>query len=64
MSICFWEDTWLGDSSLASQYPTLHNIVRHKDVFVGNVLPNRPLIHSSSYRGGGNGTTGYIFCGN
>jgi hypothetical protein len=26
----FWEDTWLGNKSLAQQYPSLYNIVhRH-----------------------------------
>ena len=43
MKTRFWEDTWLGDSPLASQYPTLYNITRHKNVLVGDVLANRPL---------------------
>jgi hypothetical protein len=39
----FWEDTWLGDSPLASQYPLLYNIVRRKNVLVADVLSNTPL---------------------
>jgi hypothetical protein len=39
----FLEDTWLGDSPLSSQYPALYNIIRHKDILVGDVLSNRPL---------------------
>jgi hypothetical protein len=35
----FWEDTWLGDSPLASQYPSLYNIVHHKQAFVADVSP-------------------------
>jgi hypothetical protein len=31
------------DSPLASQYPTLYNIVRHKDVLVEDVLEQRQL---------------------
>jgi hypothetical protein len=26
----FWEDTWLGDAPLASQYPNLYTITRSK----------------------------------
>jgi hypothetical protein len=39
----FWEDTWLGDAPLASQYPSLYNIVRRKNVLVSDVLINTPL---------------------
>jgi hypothetical protein len=39
----FWEDTWLGDTSLATQYPSLYNIVRTKHVLVTDVLSNVPL---------------------
>jgi hypothetical protein len=39
----FWEDTWLGDTSLANQYPTLYNIVRTKDILVADVLSHNPL---------------------
>jgi hypothetical protein len=34
-SVRFWEDTWLGDSPLANQYPSLFNIVQRKNVTVG-----------------------------
>ena len=34
----FWEDTWLGETPLAIQYPTLYNIVQHKEDYVGTVL--------------------------
>jgi hypothetical protein len=39
----FWEDIWLGDAPLASQYPSLYNIVRRKNVLVTDVLSNTPL---------------------
>ena len=39
----FWEDAWLGDTPLSSQYPSLFNIVRHKNVLVADVLANNPL---------------------
>jgi hypothetical protein len=39
----FWEDTWLGDTSLANQYPTLYNIVRTKNILVADVLSHNPL---------------------
>jgi hypothetical protein len=39
----FWEDIWLGESSLASQYPSLYNIVNHKNVLVAHVLAHVPL---------------------
>jgi hypothetical protein len=28
--IRFWEDTWLGETPLSSQYPSLYNLVSHK----------------------------------
>ena len=34
----FWEDTWLGDKPLATQYPSLYNIVQKKEVTVASVL--------------------------
>ena len=34
---------WLGDEPLASQYPSLYNIVHHKNVLVANVLAQVPL---------------------
>jgi hypothetical protein len=30
--IWFWEDRWLGATTLRKQYPALYRIVRHKDV--------------------------------
>jgi hypothetical protein len=39
----FLEDTWLGDTSLANQYPTLYNMVRTKEVLVAHVLSQVPL---------------------
>jgi hypothetical protein len=32
--IRFWEDTWLGDTTLKVQYPNLFNIVRQKSAIV------------------------------
>jgi hypothetical protein len=40
---CFWEDTWLGNSPLAHQYPSLYNIVQRKQVSVANVMSQMPL---------------------
>ena len=39
----FWEDTWLGDSPLAMQYPSLYNIVQRKQYFVSTVMGTVPL---------------------
>jgi hypothetical protein len=39
----FWEDTWLGDSPLANQYPALYNLVHRKQVSVANVMGQVPL---------------------
>jgi hypothetical protein len=39
----FWEDIWLGDKSLADEYPSLYNIANHKNVTVENVLASNPL---------------------
>jgi hypothetical protein len=43
MKTRFWEDTWLGDTTLATQYPSLYNIARTKHVLVAEVLSNVPL---------------------
>ena len=43
MSTRFWEDTWLGETPLALQYPTLHNIVQRKEDYVGTVLQTIPF---------------------
>jgi hypothetical protein len=42
-TVRFWEDIWLGDMSLAQQYPSLYNIVQHKNVLVSTVLAQNPL---------------------
>jgi hypothetical protein len=39
----FWEDVWLGEVSLADQYPSLYNIVLYKHVTVASVLSQVPL---------------------
>jgi hypothetical protein len=39
----FWEDVWLGEMALAHQYPSLYNIVMHKNVSDHSVLSSRPL---------------------
>jgi hypothetical protein len=39
----FWEYTWLGETSLADQYPMLYNIVRRENVLVADVLAQNPL---------------------
>ena len=36
----FWEDAWLGEVPLATQYPTLYSVVRHKNVLVADALAN------------------------
>jgi hypothetical protein len=42
-SIRFWEDVWLGGTSLANQYPSLYHIVQSKNVTVASVLSSVPL---------------------
>jgi hypothetical protein len=39
----FWEDVWLGATSIADQYPALYNIVQRKNVMVAHVLNQTPL---------------------
>ena len=39
----FWEDTWLGETPLALQYPSLYNIVQRRDALVATVLRTAPL---------------------
>uniref|UniRef100_A0A453IXL8 Reverse transcriptase zinc-binding domain-containing protein n=1 Tax=Aegilops tauschii subsp. strangulata TaxID=200361 RepID=A0A453IXL8_AEGTS len=43
MSTRFWEDTWLGKTPLAIQYPSLYNIVQRKEDYVGTILQSVPL---------------------
>jgi hypothetical protein len=42
-SVRFWEDVWLGDTSLAQQYPSLYNIVQQKHTLLADVLAQTPL---------------------
>ena len=39
----FWEDTWLGETPLAIQYPSLYRIVQRREVFVVSVFQSIPL---------------------
>ena len=39
----FWEDTWLGETPLAIQYPSLYRIVQRREVFVATVFQSIPL---------------------
>jgi hypothetical protein len=39
----FWEDSWLGDAPLASQYPSLYAIVNYKNVTVANAIKEDSL---------------------
>ena len=38
----FWENTWLADTPLQSQYPPLYNIVQRKNVNDHNVHSSTP----------------------
>ena len=40
--IRFWEDIWLGQSTLREQYPALYNIVRHKGDTIAKVMGTSP----------------------
>jgi hypothetical protein len=42
-TVQFWEDRWLGNLSLAENYPNLYNIVQHKHVLVADLLSRVPL---------------------
>ena len=44
----FWEDTWLGDRSQDSQYPSLFNITQHKNVLVAEVMINGSCVKEVS----------------
>jgi hypothetical protein len=37
-AVRFWKDVWLGDKTLAYQYPSLYHIVQHRNVLVADVL--------------------------
>ena len=40
--IRFWEDKWLGNTTLREQYPSLYNIVRHKSDTIAAVMQSSP----------------------
>jgi hypothetical protein len=42
MEIWFWEDRWLGTTTLREQYPTLYNIVRYKGDTLQKVMETSP----------------------
>jgi hypothetical protein len=37
----FWENIWVGNSSLANKYQALYNIAQRKHVLIASVLSNR-----------------------
>ena len=39
----FWEDTWLGETPLALQYPSLYSIIQRRDAYVATILQSIPL---------------------
>ena len=41
--IRFWEDKWLGSTSLKNQYPALYNLVIRKHYIVKKVMSSTPL---------------------
>jgi hypothetical protein len=45
----YWEDTCLGNKSLADQYPSPYSIVQRKQVYVASVLNQNPLNISFRY---------------
>ena len=40
--IRFYEDKWLGNTTLRKQYPALYNIVRHKGETIATVMETSP----------------------
>jgi hypothetical protein len=42
--IRFWEDKWLGNTTLLEQCPTLYNILRHKGDALAKVMESNPPI--------------------
>jgi hypothetical protein len=40
--IHFWDDKWLGNTTLREQYPALYSVVRHKGDTLAHVLGSRP----------------------
>jgi hypothetical protein len=41
--IRFWEDIWLGGTTLKDQYPNLYNIIQKKSATVIKTFRTRPL---------------------
>jgi hypothetical protein len=41
--IIFWEETWLGTTTLKEQYLNLYNIVQKKSATVAEIFCSRPL---------------------
>ena len=39
----FWQDVWLGDTTLANEYPSLFAIALHKDFTVASVFGSMPI---------------------
>lgn len=39
----FWEDVWLGNHTLKSQYPSLYNIVRRRNATFAEMFRSTPL---------------------
>lgn len=39
----FWEDRWVGNSSLHNRYPSLYNTVRRRNVSIAIVFGSVPL---------------------
>ena len=39
----FWEDTWLGETPLALQYPSLYRIVQRRETLVATLMQSIPL---------------------
>ena len=44
----FWEDKWLGNSSLKDKYPSLYSIIRRKNSSVASVM--RTVLLNVSFR--------------
>jgi hypothetical protein len=39
----FWEDIWLGNNSIADEYPSLYAIASHKNITVASVFGSNPI---------------------
>jgi hypothetical protein len=42
LKIRFWEDRWLGITTLREQYPPLYNIIHHKGDTIAKVMETSP----------------------